>query len=93
MLSNKHPDASTLGILHRQTDWCNKQNQSQYLMVKIVWGEEEVVERNKISFKEPHQQNQVHTISKLMITEKIQTIYIYIHIFDIYTKCTLCVLY
>lgn len=47
-------------------------------MVKIIWGEEEVVERNKISFQEPHQQNQVHPISKLMIIEKMMSVYQYI---------------
>lgn len=44
-------------------------------MVKIVRGEEEVIERNEISLQEPHQQNQVHTIGKLRITEKMMTIY------------------
>lgn len=51
-------------------------------MVKIVWGEKEVVEGNKISFKEPHQQNQVYTISKLTIIEKMMNIYIKNYIFS-----------
>lgn len=36
-----------------------------HLLFKALGGEEEVVQRNKIIFKQPHQQHQVHTVSKL----------------------------
>lgn len=36
-----------------------------HLLFEALWGEEEVVQRDKVVLKEPHQQNQVHSISKL----------------------------
>lgn len=54
-------------------------------MVKIVWSEEEVVQRNKISFQEPHQQYQVHTISKLTIGEKQMNMYQWISLYSLFS--------
>lgn len=38
-----------------------------YLLVKILRGQEEVVEGDEVSFQKSHQQDQIHTICKLQI--------------------------
>lgn len=36
-----------------------------HLLLKALRGEEEVVQRDKVVLQQPHQQNQVHSVSKL----------------------------
>lgn len=36
-----------------------------YLLVKILWCEKEVVEWNKVSFQQTHQQHQINSVCKL----------------------------
>lgn len=41
-----------------------------HLLLKALWGEEEVVQRDKVVLQQPHQQNQVNSICKLATNTK-----------------------
>lgn len=52
------------------------------LLVKILWGEEKVVERHKISLQQPHQQHQINTICKLCVQFrhlKVELVEVFVH--------------